>query len=144
MFEDVLELADIARIGMVHQNILALLGEPFDILSKLCVVTGEEGGNQEGDILPPLPEGRKKKGHDPKAVVEIAPKGSRLDGGLQIPVRGRNDPNINLEGLRAPNPFKLLFLQNAQKLDLHGGSNLPNLVEEKSSARGHFESSGLA
>ena len=88
--------------------------------------------------------GGEEEGHHSKPIIKIPTEGPGVNRGLKVPVCCSNHPDIDLEGLRSSDSFKLLLLQNTQKLDLHGGRDFSNLVKEEGASGGEFESSWLA
>ena len=54
-------------------------------------------------------------------------------------MRGGDNADVHLARLRAPYPFELAFLQDAQEFGLHIRWKVANLVEEERSAVGQFE-----
>ena len=62
-------------------------------------------------------------------VVKILTERTISNLVLQVTVRRRCHPHVDVDGFRAPEPLDLPFLQNAQKLDLHLQWQVTDLVE---------------
>ena len=59
--------------------------------------------------------------------------------GLEIPVRRRDDPQIDGDGLAAAQALDGALLEEAQDLHLQENGELPDLVEEERPAIGQLE-----
>src|SRR5208283_6186721 len=68
----------------------------------------------------------------PQPVEKVLAKLIIADHALQIAMRGRNQTNIDVDGLGTSEAFKLLLLQGTQKLWLQIHSNVADLVEKQS------------
>lgn len=86
---------------------------------------------QEGDVLSPVPEGRKRQLDDLQAVVKVFPELAALHLCLQVLVGGRDDSNIHPHRLRVSHSLEFLFLEDPQEAQLHPRRNVADLVEEK-------------
>jgi hypothetical protein len=67
----------------------------------------------------------------------------RLDHGLQTPVSRRDDPDINGDGVVAPDPLDLPVLKYPQQTDLGRGQKLADLVQEDGPAARPLEAAPL-
>ena len=76
---------------------------------------------------------------DVQAIVEILAKAARLDGGLQVIVRRRDDAHVRGDALVAAHALEGLLLQDAKQLHLHGERHVADLVEEQGSPFRHLE-----
>ena len=61
-------------------------------------------------------------------IVEILTKAPILDRSGDVPVRGGDQPHVDLEGLPRPRRSELSFLKDPQQLRLEVGSQLADLV----------------
>jgi hypothetical protein len=75
------------------------------------------------------------------AIKEIGSEVFFLDHLRQIAVRGRNQPDVRSDGRRAAEPFEFLFLKYSQQFGLQLQGNVSNLIQEKSTLVGEFETS---
>jgi hypothetical protein len=88
----------------------------------------EESGDQERDIVFPVPQGRDVDVYHIQPEVEILPEIPLLDLFFQVPVGGRHDAHVGFNGLLPPKALEFLFLQNPQKLYLDVLIDLAYLV----------------
>ena len=75
-----------------------------------------------------MSESRQVEVQDVEPVEEVLAEGSGLDVGLEVAVGGGQDPDLDLDLLRAPDRSHPALLENPQELDLHGGCQLADLV----------------
>src|SRR5258708_6129352 len=62
---------------------------------------------------------------------------------LQILVRGRDDPHVNLQRIARADALEGLFLKHAQQLGLHLEADVADLIEEQRAAVCHLEAADL-
>ena len=86
---------------------------------------GERGGEQH-DVVAPFAEGRQANGEDVQAIIEIFTELPLLNGLLEIPVRGGNDPDVDAPHgdqprlmLRIGDDDPMPFAVGVEKLDFH-------------------------
>src|SRR3989304_9641867 len=91
------------------------------------------------DIGAPLPQWRDDDGYNVQPIEKVFPKRASLDLILQVFIGGSDDPDIDLDGLPAPNPPHLPFLQGAQYLGLQVDVQLADLVQEQRALIGRLE-----
>ena len=60
---------------------------------------------QEGDVLPALPERGQAKGDDGKAVIEVLAELALPDHGLEVAVGGADEPQVERDGLVGAEPL---------------------------------------
>ena len=92
--------------------------------------------------LGPLAQRRQRDREDVEPVVEILAELALGDQRLEVAVRGRDDPHVDLDGLAAADPLELALLQHAQQLDLHVERQVADLVEKQRAAVGQLEPAG--
>ena len=68
-------------------------------------------------------------------VVEVLPELAFPDQLFQVPIRRRDDADIDLDRLLAPQPLDLLLLQDAQQLGLDLGRQLADFIQEDAWSR---------
>jgi hypothetical protein len=78
-----------------------------------------------------------------QAIEEILTKATLVDLFLQIPIARSDNADIDFACAGVAEAFKLLFLQYAEQLGLHGEWHFADLIEKQCSAIGKFETSGL-
>ena len=59
--------------------------------------------------------------------------------GVQVAVRGRDDPHVDRDRLAAAERPHRALLQHPQQLDLQGGRHVPDFVEQQRAAVGLLE-----
>src|SRR5690606_11138667 len=74
-----------------------------------------------------------------QTVEQILTELAHLDGGLEILLRGRQDPHVDPPRLGSSEPSHLALLQRAQELHLERGRELTDLVDEERAAVGGLE-----
>lgn len=80
---------------------------------------------------------RGRKHVDP--VEQIPPELALENPGLQVPVGGRDDPDIDANRLPSPQSFELAFLKNPEPLGMGFQRQLANFVEKDCPAVGDFK-----
>jgi hypothetical protein len=78
-----------------------------------------------------------------QTIEQVAAKLACLDTPRQVPVGGRQEPKIDLQGLRAPQPFELVVLKHAQQPGLQGQRNFPDFIQEKRAPVGQLQAANL-
>ena len=92
----------------------------------------------------PLAQRRDLDREHVQPVVEVLPEASLANLLQQVAVRGRHQPHVHLQRLRAPQTLELARLQHAQQLRLHLERGLAHLVQEQRRAVRHVEAARLA
>ena len=84
---------------MKHQSLYGGSGEPLKAFVHFFIKVAKKVVREKRYILGVLPEGRKVNGDHVNAVIEIFPEFPFPDRFPQILVRGRDHPDIDLDGL---------------------------------------------
>src|SRR5579872_5079845 len=71
------------------------------------------------------------KRNDVEAIVEVLAKLPGRHHLRQVPVRGRDEADVDLHRDGPAEPLDLALLQNTEQLDLHLWRDVPNLIEEQ-------------
>ena len=95
--------------------------------------------DQHQDVVFPFSEGRCLDRKDVQTIKQVLPEGPAVDGGLQVTIRGGDEPNVDTDGLRASNPFEFPFLEHPQERDLGLRQEVTTFVEEDRTAVGKLE-----
>lgn len=66
-----------------------------------------------------------------QAVIQIAAKLPLVHAAQQIPVSGRDQPEVNLQRFRAAQPFEFLILQYPKQLRLQLQRNFSNFIQKQ-------------
>ena len=141
--DDVLQLADVARPGVADQG---LHDRGRDGLDPPAHPPGEllgEVADQPRDVVRPLPQRRQHEREDVQPVVEVLAEAAVGDHPRQVAVRGRHQPHVHLDRLRAAEALELLLLQHAEQLGLQLQRDVADLVEEQRPLVGQLEAADL-
>src|SRR6266478_7291281 len=111
--DEVLQLADIPRPFAVRQRLHCGGGNRIDLLLHLSCALLDEVTNQQGNVLPPLPQRRNTDREHVQAVVQIAAKLALVDHFLQVTVGGGDQAHVDLPGVGASYSFEFTFLQSS-------------------------------
>ena len=82
--------------------------------------------------------------HDVEAEEEVFPESAGLDEGGEVLVGGGDDADVDGHGGVRADALDGALGEGAEELDLGGGLDLPDLVEEKGAAVGFLEAPGAA
>ncbi|PYR86104.1 MAG: hypothetical protein DMG18_03815 [Acidobacteria bacterium] len=110
-----------------------------ELPSHRCIQARKEMIGQKRNIVAAVAQRRKLERNDADAVKQIFAELIFGDHLGQIPIRGRNDSNIDRKFLSTSDPPKGSFLQNAQQLYLHGEARVADLVEKDRAFVGYLE-----
>ncbi len=100
-----------------------------------------EVADQQGDILAAFAQRGHANGKHAETVEQVAAKRVLGDALGQIPIRSRDQAQVDFDGAIAAQAFELLILQHAQQLGLQVERNLAHLVEKQGSAIRQFQAS---
>src|SRR5215471_51277 len=142
--DDVAKLAHVAGPRVVAQAHHRGLIHPLDLPAVLVVELGDEGLDEDRDVLSPLAQRWQRNGQHVDPVVEILAERlvpHRLRG---IAVGRRDDPHVDLDLRLAADPADHAILQDAEILHLERGTHLRDLIEEDGAAVGQLEEARLA
>jgi hypothetical protein len=90
----------------------------------------EEVGGEGRDVLHAVAQRGHLDGEDHEAEVEVLAEAPARHLDLQIAVRRRHHPRVDLDRLGRADPPHFALLQHAKELHLHLGADLADLVEE--------------
>src|SRR5256885_11649721 len=133
-FDHVLELPDVARPTVVLENRERLRADALHRFAELRGDFSDEVRGQQRDILPPLPQGRQLNRNDVQSVEEILSQDAVGDRPGDVPVRGGDQPYIDLDVASVADAADLPLLDHAQELHLHRLRHFGDLVEEQRAA----------
>ena len=92
----------------------------------------------------PLAQRRNRDRKHRQPEVQILAVLARRDRRLQVAVRRRDDPHVDLKRRRAADPLEALLFERAQNLGLQRQRQIADLVEEQRAAMRHLELAELA
>ena len=99
VMQSVLQLANIARPGVLHQPCQRLRGQTANRTTQTAGVEREKMVRQHRNILATLAQRRQRHDGDIQPVVEVFAETTLADGLHQIHVGGGDYPHIDLNGL---------------------------------------------
>src|SRR5208282_2767231 len=129
---EVLQLADISSPISIHQSLHRRSRDRPDALLHTAGEARDKKVHQQLNVFAPFAQRRDFDGKHPQPVKKVLAKLIIADHAFQIAMRGRNQTNINVDGLCTTEAFKLLFLQGAQQFRLQIHGNVADLVEKQS------------
>ncbi len=137
-----LELADVARPVMGDEGGQGGSRNAGRLNSALGAGAAEEVRGEVGDVGPPL--AKRRQLHHPvrDPVVEIGSETAVVEHGREVPVGGRDHPNIGRVRFVAADAVDLALGEDAQDPGLGLGRHVADLVEEEGAAVGGLELAG--
>src|SRR5271157_876278 len=128
----VLQLADISWPIGIYQSLHRGSRDSPDALLHTPGEARHKKVDQELNVFAPFAQRRDFDRKHPQPVKKVLAKLIVADHAFQIPMCGRNETNINVDGSSTSEAFELLLLQGTQKLWLQIHSNVADLVEKQS------------
>jgi len=120
-----------ARI--TRKGLHGLRRDRFDpTIHALCPLVNEMP-HQNGNVLGPVAQSRNSEREYVQSVKQVAPELTVFDHLFQVPMSGCNHADIHLLSARAAQPFKFVFLQDAQQLGLQFERDVTYFVEKERS-----------
>jgi len=90
--------------------------------------------DQGGDILSTFLKSRYFQGNNIEPEKKVFSEFAILYLMFQISVGGAYQPHVCSKDLASPHPLELSFLQKSEELDLYGGRQFADFVQEKATA----------
>src|SRR5262249_49197586 len=128
--DDVLQLADVSRPVVRLEQFRHLFVDAADPLSGAFGVPMDEILDEQGNVRPPPAQGGHCQGKDVEPIEEVRSERPVGDRRLQIPIRCRDDSDVDSDRPGATDTLEFALLQDPQEHDLGFGGQLTNLVEE--------------
>ena len=141
--DDTLQLAHVAGPVVVLEGVQGVFRHGLDLLSCFLIEFGDKIIDKKRDVFLALPERRDRDGENIEPVEQVFPESALPDLFLQIPVGGRDDPHIDLDGFGAAQPLKLAVLDDPEQLGLKIHRHLADLVEKQGAVVGKFGSAPI-
>ena len=135
----VVQLPHIAGPGMPDQGLPGVVGQGDAGELHLATVLPEQMAGQRQDVQRAFPQGLPVHRENRQTVVQILPEAALTDRFRQVPVGGRNHPDIQGDGLASAHPFHFPFLKNPEQLGLQSQFHFRNLIQQESPAVGLLE-----
>ena len=139
----VFKFADISRPWIVKEQPHGLRAERFDVFALLCGITLKEIAGLQRNVIFSLFKRRQINRNHVKPIIEILTKSALFYRLQKVSVGGRNDTHIHGQGAFPADAFKLLGLDNPQKLDLGRWGNFADFIQENGSAIGLLKAPDL-
>src|SRR5208337_2834871 len=127
---EVLQLADISSPIGIHQSLHRGSRDRPDALLHTAGEARHKKVDQELNVFASFAQRRDFNGKHPQPVEKVLAKLIVADHAFQIPMGGRNQTNINVDGLGTSEAFEILFLQGAQEFRLQIHGDVADLVEK--------------
>ena len=143
MLDDVFQLADVAGKIVGHEPRQDLGFEPNHRAAAQPVHAADEPFHEQGDVLAPRAQGRQFQPDHVDPVEQVAAEGALGHQGLQIPVGGREDAQVDPLTGGGAERLELALLEYAQQFHLEGRAGFADLVEQDGAALGQGEVAGL-
>ena len=142
-FDEVAELADVARPVVLAQRVERVLSHLNVGASVLCAELLEELLDQRGDVLLAVAQRRNEEGDDVEPVEEVFAEVAAGDLLFEVLVGGGDDAHIDVDGMGGADREEALFVEGAEDLGLGLEAHVANLVEEERPTVGAFEGAAL-
>ena len=139
-FDDILQLADVARPGITLKLVQAPRRQVRLAWRFICTHSrSKKCWANSGMSSVRSRSGTTSNRKDAQAKIQILPKSAGDDVGFQIAIRGGDHPDVDLARLVVADSLDLPFLQHAQQLALQVERNFADLVEKQRAAVGQLE-----
>src|ERR1017187_1553539 len=136
--EDIAKLPHVAGPRVGEEKRHGLRRHALDGLLQLDRELLEKAVDEKGDVLLPIAERSERQRDDVQPVEEILAKAALGDGLREIPVRRRDDADVDRHGFRSAHARHATLLQDAQEVELQLRADVADFVEEERAAvRGH-------
>src|SRR5882672_2577948 len=130
----VLELPHVTRPWVCEETLRGRRREPADALARVPGMLIDEALGQKHDVGAARAEWRDVDPDDVQPEVEVLPEASLLDGFLEIPIRRRDDPDVEGDLPIATHRSHGVLLERSEQLRLKQLRQISDLVEEQGSA----------
>ena len=99
--DNTFQLPHVAGPVVFLQDVQGLFRHGLYLLAGFLVELGDKMIDEQRDVFLALPERRDRDGENVEPVEEVFPEPAVSDLFLQVPVAGRDDPDIDLDGAGA-------------------------------------------
>ena len=139
LFQDALQLADVARPGVGAQPRQRLRSDLAHLAAQLAVEAAQVLLDQHGQIVAPFAQRRQSDREDAEPVEQVGTELALAGPAFQVAVGGRDQPHVGPDRFAAADALEGLVLQHAQQLGLHRQRHVADLVEEQRAAAALLE-----
>src|SRR5579863_3776125 len=141
---NVLQLADIARPVIVHQNLHRRGRNALYRFAGFSAESRDEKLDKVRNIFLAFTQRSNVDRHDVQAVVKIFAKSALLERRAQVAVGRGDEAHIDLHRTGAAEALELALLQNTQQFHLRDRRYIANLIQEKRAFVCQFKFTRLA
>ena len=138
-FNDIAQLADVARVAIAAQQAQRLGGKPFHISAEAGCEHLEKMIDKQPHITLPLPQGRQMHPQDIKAEKQVFPEHALLNQLPQVAMGTGNQPHIDPDLLLAAQGKKFPIVKNGEQLYLERQGQIAYLGKKNGAALGELE-----
>ena len=139
MFDDIAQLANIARPVVLGQQVHRPLREPAETRSALLAMERDEMIDQQRNVLTARTQRRQVELYYFEAVVEIAPEFPLRDRLTKVAVGRGNQPDIDGDRFGATNPCHLPLFHDPQQPHLARKGHFADFIEKDGASLSLFE-----
>ena len=125
---------DVSRPRVASQPGARVVGQFERRFAKLPPEPFEEMLREQHHVFSAVAQRRNCDRHGGNTEIEVLAKSLVGDGRAQILVRGGEDADVHVDGLRSADALEAPFLEHAQQLSLNRRRQVADFVEEKCSA----------
>ena len=141
--DDVRELADVPGPRVALEHLLRVGRQAGRRPAHPAADAREDVPRQDEDVLGPFPERRDPERERRDPVVEVVAELLLADHRLEVEVRARDEPDVDVPVADVAEPAERLLLEGLQELRLDRRVHVADLVEEDDPAVPHLEEAGL-
>ena len=143
VFDGILQLTHVTGPAVVHEGVIDLIRDRFNLLAGRTPEPLEERPFKNGYVFLALHECRHTDVKDLNAVVEVLAKLALVDQVPQIAMGRRNHAHVRLARPDLPHPLEGTFLDDAQQFELNQRTDITNLIEEQGPTIRRFKTTDL-
>ena len=140
----VLEFAHVPLEGIVRKGRKQFLGNRRRVLAVARREAALEALHEHWNLLDALAQGRDRDLDDVQAEEQILPEASLPYEFRQVPVGGRDDPNVDVDVVVPSQACEFRVLQHLEEHCLEARRHLADLVQKDGAGVGEFELPVLA
>src|SRR5262252_6624385 len=128
--DKILQLADVARPGVLHEEPLGLLRDVRVRFAVLFGIPPQEVLGEERDLITTFPQRRQIDRDDVQTEEEIVAEVAVGHGARQVAVGGGDDAHVDANVLFPSEAGELAVLQDLEELSLQRKAHVPDFIEE--------------
>jgi hypothetical protein len=133
-FDKVRKLTNVSRPTPLHEQVQVVSRDFQSRFSKLPTESVCKIADQLRHILAAFPQGRNANWEHAQTEKQVLSKLPIRHESVEIPVRGRDNPDIDFDRFRAAQSLNCPILQNTEKFRLQFMWNIPDFIQQESAA----------